>query len=172
MPSAGVQTKLRDGQAVEFVPKNTPAVVTLCELRAETTMRHFALIMVLSLGISLAVRAQDQGPVEKTGKTVEKAAVKAGQTIEHGAQATERTVGKGLKNTGNTLEKAGNGTTSSHSHHARTKHNTAKASPSPSPKAESSPAASPAATPVESTPTPAPTPMSSPATTPTPTPSR
>ena len=76
-------------------------------------MRHFALIAILSPGVSFAVRADDQGPVEKTGKTVEKAAIKTGQTVEHSAQATERTVGKGLKKTGNTLEKAGKGTTSS-----------------------------------------------------------
>src|ERR1700732_2184749 len=104
---------------------------------AEITMRHFALIIVLSLGASLAVRAQDQGPVEKTGKTVEKAAVKTGQTVEHGAQATERTVGKGLKKAGNTLEKAGSGATSSHRHHARTKGSTATASPPRSPKTQS-----------------------------------
>jgi hypothetical protein len=135
---------------------------------AEITMRHFALIIVLSLGASLAVRAEDQGPVEKTGKTVEKAATKTGQTVEHaasatgqtvkhGAQATERTVGKGLSKTGSTLEKAGNGVTKKH--HAQTKHAAAKSSPSPSPSA------TPVSTP---SPTPAPTPESTPVATPTP----
>jgi hypothetical protein len=109
--------------------------------KVEIIMRHFALITILSLGVSLGAQAQDQGPVEKTGQTVEKAAKKTGQTIEHGAQATERTVGKGLKNTGNTIEKAG--TTGSSKHHAKTKHSTAKASPSPSPTPAGSPVPSP-----------------------------
>jgi hypothetical protein len=139
----------KDGQVRKIRPQGYPYAN-----RAEASMRHFGLMMILSLGISLAVRAEDQGPVQKTGQTVEKAAVKTGQTIEHGAQATGRTVGKGLKKAGNTLEKAGNGTTSSSRHHAKTKRSTAKASPSPSPKPESSPVASPSATPVESTPTP------------------
>ena len=71
-------------------------------------MRHLALTIILSLGVPLAMRAQDQGPVEKTGQTVEKAAKKTGQTVEHGAkatgqtvehgaQATERTIGKGVE---------------------------------------------------------------------------
>jgi hypothetical protein len=154
---------------------------TLVRTKAETTMRNFGLIMILSLGLSLAVRAQDQGPVQKTGKTVENAAIKTGQTVEHGVQATERTVGKGFRKAGNTLEKARNGTTSSHRHHARTKGSTAKENPSPSPKAESSPVASPSPSGAESAPTPmsspastpavsspAPSPMSSPATAPTP----
>src|ERR1700733_7457255 len=92
-------------------------------------MRHFAILTILLFGASLAVRAEDQGPVEKTGKTVEKAATKTGKTVEHaasatgqtvkhGTQATERTVGKGLKNTGNTLEKAGHSVTGS-GHHAK-----------------------------------------------------
>src|ERR1700731_414114 len=93
-------------------------------------MRHFAILIILSFGASLAVYAEDQGPVEKTGQTVEKAAKKTGQTVEHaasatgqtvkhGTQATERTVGKGLKNTGNTLEKAGHATTGSSHHPAK-----------------------------------------------------
>ena len=115
-------------------------------------MRHFVFFIILSFGASLAVRADEQGPVEKTGKTVEKAATKTGETVEHaatatgrtikhGTQATERTVGKGLKKTGNTLEKAGGATTGSARHHARTKGTTAKTTPSPSPTPESSPAA-------------------------------
>jgi hypothetical protein len=67
-------------------------------------MRHFALTTILSIGVSLAAQGQDQGPVEKTGQTVEKAAKKTGQTIEQGAQATEPNVGTGLKNTGTTIE--------------------------------------------------------------------
>src|SRR6476659_11183477 len=118
--------------------------------KAEITMRHFALIVVLSLAVSLATRAEDQGPVEKTGKTIEKAATKTGQTVEHGAQATERTVGKGLKKTGNTLEKAGHAATGSSRHHGKTKRSTAKASPSPSASPESSPVAAPSPSPVES----------------------
>jgi len=54
-------------------------------------MRHFAFTIVLLLGASLAVRAEDQGPVEKTGTTVEKAAKKTGQTVEHAASATGQT---------------------------------------------------------------------------------
>src|SRR5580704_3409830 len=157
MPSGAVQTKLRDGQEGSLSEKYGRRG-NFMRTRTEIAMRHFALIIVLSLGVSFALRADDQGPVEKTGKTVEKAAVKTGQTVEHGAQATERTVGKGLKKTGNTLEKAGGAVTGSSKHHAKKKSSAAKASPSPSPKPESSPAASPAATPVESTPTPAPTP--------------
>ena len=91
-------------------------------------MKHLALAITLSFGLSLAVFSQDQNPVTKTGKTVEKAAVKTGQTVEHGAQATgetvkhgtqatERTVGKGLKNAGNTLEKAGTETKKSKHHY-------------------------------------------------------
>jgi hypothetical protein len=172
MRTAAVQTKSRNGQADQFFPKNTAIGGALDELMADCyIMRHLALFIILSLGASLAVRGEDQGPVEKTGKTVEKAATKTGQTVEHGAQATERTVGKGLKKTGNTLEKAGGAVTGSSKHHAKKKSSAAKASPSPSPKPESSPAASPAATPVESTPTPAPTPVES-TPVPTPTPSR
>src|ERR1700724_259944 len=111
---------------------------------AEITMRHLAFFSILLFCASLAVRAEDQGPVEKTGKTVEKAATKTGKTVEHaasatgrtvkhGAQATERTVGKGLSKTGSTLEKAGNGVTKKH--HAQTKHAATKARPSPSPSA-------------------------------------
>ena len=70
--------------------------------------KHFAILSIFLFGASVVVRAEDQGPVEKTGKTVEKAATKTGQTVEHaasatgqtvkhGTQATERTVGKGLK---------------------------------------------------------------------------
>src|SRR5271166_2508648 len=169
MPSVAVQTKLRDVKMASLSEKYGRRG-NFMRTKAEIAMRHFALITILSLGVSFALRADDQGPVEKTGKTVEKAAVKTGQTVEHGAQATERTVGKELKKTGNTLEKAGNGTTGFHRRHARTKGSTAKASPSPSPKPESSPSGSPAPTPAESAPTPAMTPAPTPETTPIPTP--
>jgi hypothetical protein len=156
---------------------DTAAKVRRYELTMTTMRKHFAILSIFLLGVSLGVRAEDQGPVEKTGKTVEKAATKTGktvehaasatgQTIKHGTEATERTVGKGLKKTGNTLEKAGHATTgSSHHHHA-------KASPSPSPKSESKPLATPSPTPVvpASTPVPTPTPEapSTPAATATP----
>ena len=81
-------------------------------------MKRSILIGILSLGAPLALQAQDQNPVEKTGKTVEHGAQATGRTVEHGVQATERTVGKGLKKTGNTLEKAGPGAPSKH--HVRT----------------------------------------------------
>ena len=162
-----------------FVAQSIQPQGYLCTNKAEIiTMRHFAFLIILLFGASLGVRADDQGPVEKTGQTVEKAATKTGKTVEHaasatgqtvkhGTQATERTVCKGLKKTGNTLEKAGAGVTGSSRHHAKTKGSPAKASPTPSPKPESSPVATPSATPVEPSPTPVET-----APTPTPTPSR
>ena len=115
-----------------------------CELARRLSMRHLVFFSILLFGASLGVRAEDQGPVEKTGKTVEKAATKTGKTVEHaasatgktvehGTQATERTVGKGLEKTGKTLEKAGHASTHSSHHHARTKASTTKSSPSPSP---------------------------------------
>src|SRR5208337_3612908 len=117
-------------------------------------MRHCILISILSLGVPLALKAQDQNPVEKTGKTIEHGAHATGQTLEHGAQATERTVGKGLKKTGNTLEKAGHRDSSRH--HVKTKHRTVEPSPSPASAPESSPAVSTAPTPLEKGPSPAP----------------
>jgi hypothetical protein len=165
MLSAVVQTKLSQRNPLQYSRRGI-----LIRTIMEITMKYFALIIALSLGVSLAARAQqDQGPVEKTGQTVGKAAKKTGQTIEHGAQATgrtvehgaqatERTVGKGLKNTGNTLEKAGQGTTASSKHHAKTKRSTAKPSPSPSPKPESSPVATPSPAATETAPAPSPTP--------------
>src|SRR6516162_1577712 len=113
--------------------QNKATTKLLCEL---DDMKHLALAITLGFGLALAVHSQDQNPVTKTGKTVEKAAVKTGQTIEHGAQATgetikhgtqatERTVGKGFKNTGQTLEKAGSATKQP-KHQYKSKHPKAK----------------------------------------------
>ena len=136
---------------------------TYIRTRRKFSMKRSILIGILSLGVPLALQAQDQNPVEKTGKTVEHGAQATGRTVEHGVQATERTVGKGLKKTGNTLEKAGHGASSKH--HVRTKHRTAEPSSSPSPKPESSPTGSPAPTPLEKEPSPTP---AAPGPTPTP----
>jgi hypothetical protein len=95
-------------------------------------MKHLALALTLSCGLSLASPAQDQNSVTKTGQTIEHGAQATGETIKHGTQATERTVGKGLKNAGNTLEKAGTETKKPR-HHYKSKSAKAKSSPSPRP---------------------------------------
>jgi hypothetical protein len=96
-------------------------------------MRNYVLISILALGVPLSLKAQEQNPVEKTGKTVEHGAEATGQTIQHGVQATERTVGKELKKTGNTLEKAGHGRSAKQ--HIRAKHRAVEPSVSSSPAA-------------------------------------
>jgi hypothetical protein len=83
-------------------------------------MKNYVLVGILALGLPLALKAQEQNPVEKAGKTIEHGAKATDQTIEHGVQATERTVGKEFKKTGNTLEKAGH--FRSAKQHVRTKH--------------------------------------------------
>ena len=81
------------------------------------------LLMVAAIPFA-SLRADDQGPVQKTTNTAKKVVrqtsdaivngVKAtGRTISNGAKATERTVGKGLQKAGNTVRNTGN---SSNSH--------------------------------------------------------
>jgi len=120
-------------------------------------MRKLRFIILAALGLPLGlVWAQDQGPVEKTEKTVKKAATDTGETVEKGTKAAARTVGKGIENTGKTIEKAGATPT-------RKRHRHPKASPSASP----SPSGTPTSTPTPSA-TPVPTATPAPQATPTP----
>ena len=83
-------------------------------------MVRSALILALALAVPLSIcQAQaDQGPLERTGRTVKygaeatgrtlkHGAEATGQTLEHGAKATGRTVGKGVRKTGRGLEHVG-----------------------------------------------------------------
>ena len=70
-------------------------------------MKELALLLTVTFGLSFAVYSEDQNPVTKTGKTVEKAAVKTGQTVEHGAQATGETIKHGTQATERTVGKGG-----------------------------------------------------------------
>ena len=92
--------------------------------------RFFALLMIAAAVPCASVRADDQGPVEKTTNTVKKAAhetsnavvkgakatrtavsdgAKAtGSAVSNGTKATERTVGKGLQKAGDSVRNVGN----------------------------------------------------------------
>jgi len=83
-------------------------------------MVRSVLILALARAVQLSIcQAQaDQGPLERTGRTIKHGAeatrrtVKhgaeaTGQTLEHGAKATGRTVGKGVPKNGRTLEHVG-----------------------------------------------------------------
>jgi hypothetical protein len=120
-------------------------------------MRKFTFIILAVLPFGL-IWAQDQGPVQKTEKTVKKTASETGETIKKGTKATARTVGKGIENTGKTIEKVGATPTKKRPRHP-------KASPSASPR----PSTTPAATPTPSA-TPVPTATPQPPASPTPTP--
>jgi hypothetical protein len=139
-----------------------------------TNMRHIALILAGTAGLTFAAYAQEENPVEKGAKAT-------GQTVKHGVQATERTVGKGMRKAGETVEQAGEPSTGHKAvHHRRHRkaaaHPSPKASPSPSEAASPSPtpatetAPTPAATPAAPAATPAATPTPATAPSPTPTP--
>jgi hypothetical protein len=82
-------------------------------------MRKVILFSIIAAGVPfLSVRADDQGPVQKTTNTVKRVAHQAadtivngakatGRTISNGAKATERTVGKGLQKAGDTVRNVG-----------------------------------------------------------------
>ena len=83
-------------------------------------MKKIFVFFLIAAAIPFAsLRADDQGPVQKTTSTVKKVAHEtsdgivngakaAGRTISNGAKATERTVGKGLQKAGHTVRNAGN----------------------------------------------------------------
>jgi hypothetical protein len=76
----------------------------LRSLREETHMRRIFLFLVVGAAVPfLSVRADDQGPVQKTTNTVKKVAGKTSDTIANGAKATGRTISNGAKATGNTI---------------------------------------------------------------------
>jgi hypothetical protein len=126
--------------------------------RGMLLMRKFTLIILAALSLPFGLWAEDQGPVQKTEKTVKKTATETGETIKKGTKATARTVGKGIENTGKTIEKAG--ATPTKKPHRR---------PKPSPSASPSPSVTPATTPTPSaTPAPTVTPGSQASPTPTP----
>jgi hypothetical protein len=96
-------------------------------------MRKITFIILAALGLPFGlIWAQDQGPVQKTEKTVKKAASDTGETIKKGTKATARTVGKGVENAGKTIEKAGATPTNKRHRHP-------KPSPSASPRPSSTP---------------------------------
>src|SRR3982074_3221449 len=96
-------------------------------------MRKFTFIILAVLPFGL-IWAQDQGPVQKTEKTVKKTDSETGGRIKKGTTATARTVGKRIENTGKTIEKAG-------ATPANRRHRHANASPSVSPSPSTKPAA-------------------------------
>ncbi len=54
-------------------------------------MRKFTFIILAVLGLPFGlIWAQDQGPVQKTEKTVKKTATDTGETIKKGTKATAR----------------------------------------------------------------------------------
>jgi hypothetical protein len=83
-------------------------------------MKKIFVFFLIAAAIPFAsLRADDQGPVQKTTSTVKKVthetsdaivngAKATGRTISNGAKATGRTVGKGLQKAGNTVRNAGN----------------------------------------------------------------
>ncbi len=83
-------------------------------------MRKVILFSIIAAGVPfLSVKADDQGPVQKTTNTVKKVAQQTsdtivngakatGRTISNGAKATERTVGKGLQKAGDSVRNVGN----------------------------------------------------------------
>ena len=70
-------------------------------------MGRLALILALVLAVPLWIcQAQvDQGPLERTGRTIKHGAQAAGRTIKHGAEATGRTLEHGTKAAGRTVGK-------------------------------------------------------------------
>jgi hypothetical protein len=72
-------------------------------------MVRLTLILALALAAPFSVcQAQaDQGPLERTGRTIKHGAEATGRTLKHGAEATGRTVGKGVRKTGQTLNHMG-----------------------------------------------------------------
>ena len=74
-------------------------------------MRRIFLFSVLAAAVPfLSVRADDQGPVQKTTNTVKKVAGQTGDKIVYGAKATGRTISNGAKATGNTIYKGARAT--------------------------------------------------------------
>jgi hypothetical protein len=82
-------------------------------------MKKILVLLLTAAAIPFAsLRADDQGPVQKTTNTVKKVAHQTGdaivngakatgRTISNGAKATERTVGKGVQKAGNTVRNPG-----------------------------------------------------------------
>jgi hypothetical protein len=88
-----------------FCPTSTSTVTK----RMLMDMVRSVLILALALAVPISVRqAQaDQGPLERTGRTIKHSAEATGRTLKHGAEATGRTVGKGVQKTGQTLDHMG-----------------------------------------------------------------
>jgi hypothetical protein len=82
-------------------------------------MRRFIAILVVVLVSPFGLlKADDQGPVKKTGEMVKSTADATGRTISHGAKrtgqflsngakATARTVGKAIEKTGTSVRNVG-----------------------------------------------------------------
>ena len=65
--------------------------------------RFFALLMIAAAVPCASVRADDQGPVEKTTNTVKKAAHETSNAVVNGAKTTGTTVSNGAKATGSAV---------------------------------------------------------------------
>ena len=128
---ATIGLALRDGGTRPYRAKHSdfnpvgplPYIRIVCTTSTSTNkedvkeMVRSALILALALALPLSIcQAQtDQGPLERTGRTIKHGAQATGrtlkhgaqatgQTLEHGAKATGRTVGKGVRKTGRTVE--------------------------------------------------------------------
>jgi hypothetical protein len=87
--------------------------------RVFSYMRKLCAILVIVLASPFGLlRADDQGPVQKTGQTIKKTAHateqtlsngarQTGRTLSNGAKATARTVGKAIERTGGSIRNAG-----------------------------------------------------------------
>jgi hypothetical protein len=67
--------------------------------------RILILALAAGLPLSISLAQADEGPLHKTGRTLEKVATNTGETIEHGAKATGRTLKHDAQATGRTLAK-------------------------------------------------------------------
>lgn len=71
-------------------------------------MKHAAFIsVVVALAIGCHGHKQAEGPVERAGKHVDKAAEKTGHALEKAAEKTDRAAHKAVSATGEAFERAG-----------------------------------------------------------------
>ena len=67
-------------------------------------MRRRFVFLAIALAIPFGLlKADDQGPVEKTVNTVKNVATKTGQTVSHGAKATGSALSNGAEATERTV---------------------------------------------------------------------
>src|SRR5262249_2021447 len=102
-PAEAVHVKVLAGQHPNSL--SHPHVYSKRRMFMESV--RLALILVLALAVPLSVcQAQaDQGPLERTGRTIKHSAEATGRTLKHDAEATGRTLKHGGEATGRTVGK-------------------------------------------------------------------